>query len=180
MIPERQHSLEGTDFHFEQKLGVSPEIKANQNDLIEMSFQEQEELPVVDKNNPKMSRLRRAVTAITIGLVLALSTPELAHAQKLDPAEKVRIETQMKELQDRLDANNKAEASEMAIQRRQELNEWIKRFNLLGLRIGDPEITLRTPAEQVGVYFIQGKSPEQHLGDICAKGGMKITKSQLI
>ena len=163
----------GVDFDFDADAenNDTPEVSKDQEILVRMATDEQDELPPTAKDRPKMSRARNVLRLMTVGLVLAMSTPDVASAQKLNPEEQIKIERQMYELQEQLDASRKAEKEEKKEQRKNELDSWIKPFEVEGLNISTPKGPHPRLQESVGIYIKgKGKKPELFLGNITAGG----------
>ncbi|HHD92210.1 MAG TPA: hypothetical protein ENL06_01120, partial [Candidatus Portnoybacteria bacterium] len=128
----------------------------------ELQSAENEELSSVETKKSITSHLlKRALCAITAGVMLFSATPAFAQERGQQLTGKQKIELQIQKLQEQKMQLERQESKMRHAERIKELNNYLDYFNINGLKLGKVKMRDRCPCEQFGVY-LEGK----HLGDI--------------
>ena len=116
---------------------------------------------VETKESTASHLLKKALCAVTAGVMLFSATPAFAQEKGQQLTEKQKIELQIQKLQGQKMQLERQESEMRHAERIKELNNYLDYFNINGLKLGEVKMRDRCPCEQFGVY-LEGK----HLGDI--------------
>lgn len=137
-----------------------------ENDALDLSEAEEENGTEKSKEDKKKSRLKKVLCAITAGLILFGSAEAgFAREKEKSNSEEERIEMQIQQLEKQKQEIKDAEEGKDRENRRQELENGLRRLNIDGLTLGEPQSKLRCICEQWGIY-LRGK----YLGNIHKEG----------
>lgn len=143
----------------------------HENDLegmgaAEMIAFENKQLSSVAESKLSVRYLKKAMCAITAGIMIMSAAPAFAGERRQQLDEEQKIELQIQELEKQKAELKQREDEIQYVERNKELGDYLNYFNIDGLELGNPEVKLKCNCEQFGVY-LKGK----HLGDIYSPAG---------
>jgi len=123
----------------------------------EMQSIENDELSSVEEKSEKKSRFKKAICAITAGIILLNVTPAFAQEKGEQVDETQKIEFKIQKLQEQQSELERFHGPE----RFEKLESYLDSFNIDGLELGEAKHKRRSTPEQFGLY-LNG----EYLGDL--------------